>query len=254
MGEVVGAGPARARPDDHAAGGRRGGSSTRARTSPSSRACSGCGARSSRPSTTTPSSSSTRTGPRPSSSSSPRRTAAPGLFTSEELPRGMCRIPYDYRGDPELAHAMAAAGADSTAPGSPRSTTRTCRSSTPRSTSGSTSARAARQALGVDRRLPDRRHRGQPARWAGRSATRSPPTDRKVLLHRLRRAVAHVLAAARAARPRGAATSSTSSRRRPRDADLERHRLVRGRRPRAGARRRCRSSTRSGPRRGSATT
>jgi len=33
-----------------------------------------------------------------------------GLFTAEELPRGMCRIPYDWRGDPELAHAMAAAG------------------------------------------------------------------------------------------------------------------------------------------------
>jgi aromatic ring-opening dioxygenase catalytic subunit (LigB family) len=29
-----------------------------------------------------------------------------GLFTSEELPRGMCRIPYDWRGDPELAWAM----------------------------------------------------------------------------------------------------------------------------------------------------
>jgi aromatic ring-opening dioxygenase catalytic subunit (LigB family) len=34
----------------------------------------------------------------------PRRA---GLFTSEELPRGMCRIPYDWPGDPELAHAMA---------------------------------------------------------------------------------------------------------------------------------------------------
>lgn len=33
-----------------------------------------------------------------------------GLFTSEELPRGMCRIPYDFPGDPELAHAIAAAG------------------------------------------------------------------------------------------------------------------------------------------------
>src|SRR5262249_54229353 len=31
-----------------------------------------------------------------------------GLFTAEELPRGMCRIPFDWRGDPELAHAMAA--------------------------------------------------------------------------------------------------------------------------------------------------
>ena len=24
-----------------------------------------------------------------------------GLFTSDELPRGMCRIPYDWRGDPD---------------------------------------------------------------------------------------------------------------------------------------------------------
>jgi aromatic ring-opening dioxygenase catalytic subunit (LigB family) len=29
-----------------------------------------------------------------------------GLFTAEELPRGMCRIPYDWRGDPALAQAM----------------------------------------------------------------------------------------------------------------------------------------------------
>lgn len=35
-----------------------------------------------------------------------------GLFTSEELPRGMCRRPYDFAGDPELAHAIAARGAD----------------------------------------------------------------------------------------------------------------------------------------------
>ncbi|MGP4004568.1 3,4-dihydroxyphenylacetate 2,3-dioxygenase [Streptomyces sp. 8N706] len=31
-----------------------------------------------------------------------------GLFTSEELPRGMCRMPYDFAGDPELAHGIAA--------------------------------------------------------------------------------------------------------------------------------------------------
>lgn len=31
-----------------------------------------------------------------------------GLFTSDELPRGLCRIPYDYPGDPELAHALGA--------------------------------------------------------------------------------------------------------------------------------------------------
>ena len=31
-----------------------------------------------------------------------------GLFTSEELPRGMCQRPYDFQGDPELAHLIAA--------------------------------------------------------------------------------------------------------------------------------------------------
>src|SRR5580698_2203138 len=30
-----------------------------------------------------------------------------GLYTSDELPRGMCRIPYDWRGDPGLADALA---------------------------------------------------------------------------------------------------------------------------------------------------
>lgn len=34
-----------------------------------------------------------------------------GLFTSEELPRGMTRIPYDFQGDPELAYAIGAEGA-----------------------------------------------------------------------------------------------------------------------------------------------
>jgi 3,4-dihydroxyphenylacetate 2,3-dioxygenase len=33
-----------------------------------------------------------------------------GLFTSDELPRGMSRVPYDFRGDRELAHSVAAAG------------------------------------------------------------------------------------------------------------------------------------------------
>ncbi len=35
-----------------------------------------------------------------------------GLFTSEELPRGMCRRPYDFPGDPELAHLIASRAAD----------------------------------------------------------------------------------------------------------------------------------------------
>src|SRR5450755_812372 len=33
-----------------------------------------------------------------------------GLFTSEELPRGMSRVPYDFPGDPQLARAVAAHG------------------------------------------------------------------------------------------------------------------------------------------------
>jgi 3,4-dihydroxyphenylacetate 2,3-dioxygenase len=36
-----------------------------------------------------------------------RRT---GKYTSEELPRGMSQIPYDFRGDPQFAHAVAASG------------------------------------------------------------------------------------------------------------------------------------------------
>lgn len=39
-----------------------------------------------------------------------------GIFTSSELPRGMARIPYDYPGDPELARAIAAAGAEAGQP------------------------------------------------------------------------------------------------------------------------------------------
>ena len=33
-----------------------------------------------------------------------------GLYTSDELPRGMCQRPYDFPGDPELAGLMADAG------------------------------------------------------------------------------------------------------------------------------------------------
>ena len=35
-----------------------------------------------------------------------------GLFTSDELPRGMCAMPYDMPGDPELARAFEAAAVD----------------------------------------------------------------------------------------------------------------------------------------------
>jgi 3,4-dihydroxyphenylacetate 2,3-dioxygenase len=39
----------------------------------------------------------------------PRRS---GLFTSEELPRGMKQRPYDFAGDPELAHLIASKAGD----------------------------------------------------------------------------------------------------------------------------------------------
>jgi len=39
----------------------------------------------------------------------PRRS---GLFTSEELPRGMSQRPYDFLGDPELAHLIAGKAAE----------------------------------------------------------------------------------------------------------------------------------------------
>src|SRR4051794_41549724 len=35
-----------------------------------------------------------------------------GLFTSEELPRGMCRPPYDFPGDPALAPLLASKGGE----------------------------------------------------------------------------------------------------------------------------------------------
>ena len=104
-----------------------------------------------------------------------------GLFTAEELPRGMCRIPYDWRGDPELAHAMAEAGSDAQHLGHrdrrpvPADLLRDAQPvEVPR--------RGARTSAG------SRSSVARPARPrtscgpAGRSATRSPRTDRKVLL------------------------------------------------------------------------
>jgi 3,4-dihydroxyphenylacetate 2,3-dioxygenase len=40
------------------------------------------------------------------------QTRRAGLFTSEELPRGMSQRPYDFPGDPELAHLVASKAAD----------------------------------------------------------------------------------------------------------------------------------------------
>ena len=106
MGEVVGAGllahvPTIVLPEE------TGANSTTARTRRWCPACTSCAARSSTSSTTTPSWCWTRTGRPPWSSWSPPKSTGPGLFTSEELPRGMSQRPYDFRGDPELAHLIA---------------------------------------------------------------------------------------------------------------------------------------------------
>jgi hypothetical protein len=99
-----------------------------------------------------------------------------GLYTSEELPRGMCRRPYDFPGDPELAHAVAARPTR-TAPGSPRSTTTTCRSSTRRRTSGSSSAAGCRRSAGCRsasaRPRTPRTACASDARWGRRSRRRT---------------------------------------------------------------------------------
>ena len=52
-----------------------------------------------------------------------RTTSGPGLYTSEELPRTIAQLPYDYRGDPELADAIAvqADGRSDVDPRHPRS-------------------------------------------------------------------------------------------------------------------------------------
>ena len=53
-----------------------------------------------------------------------------GLFTSDELPRGMSRVPYDWPGDPGAGARRWRRWARRTGRGSPRSTTRTCRCTT----------------------------------------------------------------------------------------------------------------------------
>ena len=103
-----------------------------------------------------------------------------GLFTAEELPRGMCRIPYDWRGDPELARAIAAER------GRARHLDHRDRRPLPadllRDDQPVEVPRArASTSVDLDLGLPDRRDRGLPARWAARSATRSREIDRKVI-------------------------------------------------------------------------
>ena len=220
---------------------------------PRPRPASGCAARSSTRSTTTRSSSSTATGRRRSSSSSPRSDRRAGLFTSEELPRGMCRIPYDWPGDPELAHAMADAA--------PKRGTWVTAIDDPYLPVFYATVNLWHY---LGRGLPDKRwisvsvcQTGDTEDFlrAGRALGDAiAATDRRVVLIASRRAVAHVLAAARSC-------AST----RPRDPSHDLHpggpggrpradRLVRGRATTPGCSRRCPSSCGTGPRRSSATT
>ena len=74
------------------------------------------------------------------------------------------------------------------------------------STCGSSSARAARQALDLGRRLPDRRHRGLPAGSAAPSGEAIAETDRKVVL---------IASGALSATPSGRCASCATTR--PRD-------------------------------------
>ena len=94
---------------------------------------------------------------------------------------------------------------------------------------------AARQAVGDHRGLPDRRHGGPPAaRPRARRRHRRDPGPQGAA-HRLRRAVAHLLAAARAARPRGQRPRAHLHAGGPRGR-LRAHRLVQGGPPRQGPR------------------
>ena len=158
-----------------------------------------------------------------------------GLFTAEELPRGMCRIPYDWRGDPELARKPWRPRRGSTAPGS----------------------RAIDDPYlpmyyatlnlwkflgeGLDKRwisierLPDRRHRGLPARRPRARRRRSPrPTARCCCI--ASGALSHTFWTLRELRDHEASDlehirTPEAARSRPR-AD----RVVQGGRPRPGAR------------------
>ena len=126
-----------------------------------------------------------------------------GLFTSEELPRGMCRDPYDLRGDPELAHAIAAkadehgtwitAIDDEYLPILLRH----------RPTCGSSSARACRTSGGSRSSVCQTADTEDNLRLGRALGDAIAESDRKVVLIASGALVAHVLAAARAARPRG---------------------------------------------------
>ena len=133
-----------------------------------------------------------------------------GLFTAEELPRGMCRIPYDFRGDPELAHLLAAEEKAHSTWISPD------RRPVPAAVLRhgqhvEVPRRGHGQALDLAQRGADRRDGGLPPRRP-RPGRRDRQERPQGAADRLRRAVAHLLEAAPAPRPRVRRASSTSTR------------------------------------------
>ena len=148
-----------------------------------------------------------------------------GLFTAEELPRGMCRIPYEWRGDRELAEAIAAEGERE------RHVDHADRRPVPPALLPVDQPvvvprQGPRQAVDLDvacaRPATPRTSCASGAPSAQAIAEGRPQGDH----HRHGLAVAHVLQAARAARSTRRATRRTSSARRRRDMDHERLAVV----------------------------
>ncbi len=126
----------------------------------------------------TRSSCSTPTGPRPSSSSWPPTPGGRGRYTSEELPRGMSQMPYDFPGDPELAELI---GEEVDGGRFVDDADRRPVPADPLPDDEPAAVPAGRRALGQrehgpdrrDRRLPARRRGHRPGRRAQRAAGRA---------------------------------------------------------------------------------
>ena len=134
-----------------------------------------------------------------------------GLYTSEELPRGMCRMPYDFPGDPELAHADRRRGDGR------RFVDDADRRPVPPDPLPDDEPPAVppgRRAVGQREHGPDRRERRLPARRRGHRAGRRPQRAASRAAGQ-RRHEPHVLEAAGAPRSTRRRTPSTSARPRP---------------------------------------
>ena len=191
--------------------------------------------RSSRPSTTTPSSSSTRTGPPPSSSSSPRRTAAPGCSPPRSCRAGCAADRTTSRATPSWRTRIAGQGRRARHLDHRDRRPRTCRSSTPRRTCGSSSARACPTSGGspsASARPPTREDNLRLGRALGDAIAES--TARSLLI--ASGALSHTFWPLRELREHEAAGAEHIFTPEAAAADARAHRLVRPGRPRPGPR------------------